>query len=110
MSDTPQPPWLSDPAQGGEEPSGREPGFILCGLMAVCGWTAVVMIAYTVASFTSFQPAFNGLVLLAVGAAIYMSVRSPRFSRCFWKGMAVAVALAVVLVGTCFAMVMGAYQ
>jgi hypothetical protein len=106
MSEKPPPPWsVPSPSPADPSPERRGPGFIVCGIAVVGGLFVLGGIASVVGSlFGDAQPAYGAVFLLAVAAAVYMSIRNPRFARCLFKGLATTAVLLVVLVGACFAL------
>lgn len=112
MTDAP-PPQMPPPDLPPPTPPAAEPGFVMCGLMFFGGFIAVGALAFLVESLFRGNTGSTGagvVTLVALGVSIFYSVKNPRFGRCFFKGLAVNAAVAVVVFGVCVAMLASMYN
>jgi threonine/homoserine efflux transporter RhtA len=110
MSDTPTPPWLSDRSSA-DRPKGDGPGFLVCGAVFIASVLALGFVAGVFGGLIDDSGAASTSVFfVALGGVIFLSIRNPRFRRCFLRGLAAAAAFSVVLFGACLALVTATYR
>lgn len=90
----------------------KPPGFLVCGLMF---FGALVALSFIGGAVSAAVGAANGataggiITLIAIGFAIYFSVKDERFRRCFLRGLVVNLALGAIVFGACLALVASMY-